>query len=129
MTDDRLKTISGLTKQLLQNIGEDPDRQGLEKTPERVAKAWNFLARGYDMTLDEVVGGACFDEDYDEMVTVKDIDYFSLCEHHLLPFFGKAHVSYIPDGRVIGLSKIPRIVDIPVLVSAKEAISTTPRLV
>lgn len=111
MTEDRLSNIEGLTKQLLESIGEDPTRQGLDKTPERVAKAWNFLARGYDLTLDEVVGDACFDEDYDEMVTVKDIDYFSLCEHHLLPFFGKAHVGYIPDGRVIGLSKIPRIVD------------------
>ena len=111
MTDDRLSSISSLTKQLLESIGEDPDRQGLEKTPERVAKAWNYLARGYDLTLDEVVGDACFEEYYDEMVTVKDIDYFSLCEHHLLPFFGQAHVGYIPDGRVIGLSKIPRIVE------------------
>ena len=111
MTDDRMSTISGLTRQLLESIGEDASRQGLEKTPERVAKAWNFLAGGYDLTLDDVVAGACFKEDYDELVTVKDIDYFSLCEHHLLPFFGKAHIGYIPDGRVIGLSKIPRIVD------------------
>lgn len=96
---------------LLREIGEDPDREGLVRTPERVALAWEYLARGYELRLEEVVGGACFEEKYDEMVTVKDIDFFSLCEHHLLPFFGKAHVGYIPDGKVIGLSKIPRIVE------------------
>ena len=103
--------LKALTKQLLVAIGEDPSREGLVRTPERVALAWEHLAGGYDLTLEEVVGGACFDEDYDEMVTVKDIDFFSLCEHHLLPFFGRAHVGYIPNGRVIGLSKIPRIVE------------------
>ena len=78
--------LKGLTRQLLAAIGEDPEREGLLRTPERVALAWEHLARGYDLTLEEIVGGACFDEDYDEMVTVKDIDFFSMCEHHLLPF-------------------------------------------
>ena len=103
--------IQDLIYQLLREIGEDPKREGLLRTPERVALAWEYLARGYDLRLEEVVGDACFEEEYDEMVTVKDIDFFSLCEHHLLPFFGKAHVGYIPDGRIIGLSKIPRIVE------------------
>jgi len=103
--------LKALIGQLLVSIGEDPQREGLVRTPERVALAWEHLARGYDLTLKDVVGGACFDEAYNEMVTVKDIDFFSMCEHHLLPFFGRAHVGYIPDGRVIGLSKIPRIVE------------------
>jgi GTP cyclohydrolase I len=111
MNDTAKNNIQDLIYQLLQEIGEDPKREGLIRTPERVAKAWEYLARGYDLSLDEIVGGACFEEQYDEMVTVKEIDFFSLCEHHLLPFFGKAHVGYIPDGRVIGLSKIPRIVE------------------
>jgi GTP cyclohydrolase I len=111
MNDTAKNNIQDLIFQLLQEIGEDPAREGLIRTPERVAKAWEYLARGYDLSLEEIVGGACFDEQYDEMVTVKEIDFFSLCEHHLLPFFGKAHVGYIPDGRVIGLSKIPRIVE------------------
>ncbi|MFB0515479.1 MAG: GTP cyclohydrolase I FolE [Candidatus Neomarinimicrobiota bacterium] len=103
--------IQDLIYQLLREIGEDPKREGLLRTPERVALAWEYLARGYDLRLEDVVGDACFEEKCDEMVTVKDIDFFSMCEHHLLPFFGKAHVGYIPDGRVIGLSKIPRIVE------------------
>jgi GTP cyclohydrolase I len=111
MNDTAKNNIQDLIHQLLQEIGEDPEREGLIRTPERVAKAWEYLARGYELSLEEVVGGACFEEQYDEMVTVKDIDFFSLCEHHLLPFFGKAHVGYIPDGKVIGLSKIPRIVE------------------
>ncbi|MFC1483758.1 GTP cyclohydrolase I FolE [Candidatus Neomarinimicrobiota bacterium] len=111
MNDTAKNNIQDLIYQLLQEIGEDPEREGLIRTPERVAKAWEYLARGYDLSLEEIVGGACFEEQYDEMVTVKEIDFFSLCEHHLLPFFGKAHVGYIPDGRVIGLSKIPRIVE------------------
>ena len=103
--------IEELTAELLREIGEDPGREGLIRTPTRVAKAWEYIAQGYDQTLEEVVGDACFEESVDEMVTVKDIDFFSLCEHHLLPFFGKAHIGYLPDGKVIGLSKLPRIVD------------------
>ncbi len=111
MNEKAKGSIQDLIYRLLREIGEDPDREGLVRTPERVALAWQYLARGYDLRLEDVVGGACFKEKYDEMVTVKDIDFFSLCEHHLLPFFGKAHVGYIPDGKVIGLSKIPRIVE------------------
>jgi GTP cyclohydrolase I len=111
MNEKAKGSIQDLIYRLLREIGEDPDREGLVRTPERVALAWEYLARGYELRLEDVVGGACFEEKYDEMVTVKDIDFFSLCEHHLLPFFGKAHVGYIPDGKVIGLSKIPRIVE------------------
>jgi GTP cyclohydrolase I len=111
MTEKNTSKIESLIKELLIEIGEDPTREGLVKTPERVAKAWQFLANGYEEDLESIINDAIFREDYDEMVTVKDIDFFSLCEHHLLPFFGKAHVSYIPNGKIIGLSKIPRIVD------------------
>jgi len=96
---------------ILAGIGEDPARDGLEKTPERVEKALRFLTQGYRQDAAEVINDALFKVDYDEMVIIKDIDVFSLCEHHLLPFFGKAHVAYIPDGRVMGLSKVPRLVD------------------
>lgn len=96
---------------LLQKIGEDPERQGLKRTPERVARMYAELTAGYNADPESLINDAIFDIDYDEMVTVKDIDFYSLCEHHLLPFFGKAHVAYIPKGKVIGLSKIPRIVE------------------
>ena len=111
MTNTELKKIEGLITELLILIGENPAREGIVRTPERVAKAWQFLAKGYKQDLSPIINNAIFKEDYDEMVTIKAIDFFSLCEHHLLPFFGKAYVAYIPDGKIIGLSKIPRIVD------------------
>ncbi|MBI1388305.1 MAG: GTP cyclohydrolase I FolE [bacterium] len=104
--------IAGFTRELLLSLGEDPGREGLAKTPGRVAEAWRFLASGYGMDVEAVVNDAIFQADADEMVIVSDIDFFSLCEHHLLPFFGKVHVGYIPDGRVLGLSKFPRLVDV-----------------
>ena len=104
--------MEDLVRQLLVELGEDPAREGLLATPRRVAKSLKFLTSGYDTDVDEVINKALFTVSYSEMVIVKDIDFFSLCEHHLLPFFGKCHVAYIPQGRVIGLSKIPRLVDI-----------------
>ena len=101
-----------LIEQLLAELGEDPSREGLLNTPKRVEKALKFLTSGYDADIDTVLNGALFTVDYSEMVIVKDIDFYSLCEHHLLPFFGKCHVAYIPSDKVIGLSKIPRIVDV-----------------
>jgi GTP cyclohydrolase IA len=101
-----------LYRELLTRIGEDPTRDGLLRTPERMEKSMAFLTRGYTMDVTEVLHGALFDVDYDEMVIVKDIEFFSQCEHHLLPFFGKAHIAYVPNGKVIGLSKIPRLVDV-----------------
>lgn len=106
-----IKKIEESTSLLLKEIGEDPDREGLIRTPNRVAKAWEFFSGGYRQDLGSIVNGAVFSEDYSEMIVVRDIEFFSLCEHHLLPFFGRAHVGYIPDGKIIGLSKIPRIVD------------------
>ena len=103
--------IEKLTKELVEAIGENPNREGLLKTPKRVSKAWKFFSQGYSQKIDDIINGAIFNEDSKDMVIVRDIEFFSLCEHHLLPFFGKAHVGYIPDGRVIGLSKIPRIID------------------
>lgn len=93
-------------------LGEDPTREGLAKTPERVAKAYQFLLHGYGMDPEEILTSALFEEDYSEMILVKDIEVYSLCEHHMLPFYGRAHVAYIPDGRIVGLSKIPRVVDV-----------------
>lgn len=101
-----------IIKNLLSEIGEDPKRQGLLNTPKRVAKAYEFLTSGYSKDIEKVLNNAIFDEKYDEMVVVKDIDFYSLCEHHMLPFFGKVHVAYIPNGKIVGLSKIPRIVDV-----------------
>jgi GTP cyclohydrolase I len=109
--EDFNRRIAELTRGLLQEIGEDPERDGLIRTPERVAKAWADLTSGYQMNVEDLLNGALFDVCYDEMVIVKDIEVFSLCEHHLLPFFGKAHVAYIPRDKVIGLSKTARLVD------------------
>ncbi len=95
----------------LELIGEDPDREGLKKTPQRVANALTWLTRGYDMNVRDVVGDAVFNENHSSMVMVRDIELYSLCEHHMLPFFGRAHIAYIPDGKIVGLSKLPRIVD------------------
>lgn len=106
-----LPAITNSVSQILQAIGEDPAREGLVRTPERVARAYQEILGGYQTDPVQLVNGALFNVDYDEMVIVKDIEYYSLCEHHLLPFFGRAHVAYVPKGRVIGLSKIPRIVD------------------
>ena len=103
--------IADLTKLLLKEIGEDPNREGLIKTPSRVSKAWSFFSRGYNQDVDEIINDAIFNEDAKDMVVVRDVEFFSLCEHHLIPFFGKAHVAYIPNGKVVGLSKIPRIID------------------
>ena len=103
--------IENLTKQLLEEIGEDPSREGLLKTPSRVSKAWSFFSRGYNQDLDKIINNAVFNEDATDMVVVRDVEFFSLCEHHLIPFFGRAHVAYLPNGKVIGLSKIPRIID------------------
>ena len=97
---------------LLAELGEDPSREGLERTPERVWRSLSYLTEGYRQDPFEVVGDAVFDEAYDEMVLVRDIEFYSLCEHHMLPFFGRAHVAYLPDGKVVGLSKIPRLVDV-----------------
>ena len=104
--------LQALVEQLLGLLGEDPTREGLLKTPERVAKALRFFTQGYQQDIEEVLNGALYSVKYDEMVVVRDIDFFSLCEHHLLPFYGKCHVAYIPNDRVVGLSKIPRLVEV-----------------
>ena len=107
----RLAEISGHFAPILKAIGEDPGREGLKKTPERVAKALQYLTHGYDLDPAAILRSAMFTEDYSQMVLVKDIEVYSMCEHHMLPFFGKAHVAYIPNGRIVGLSKVPRVVD------------------
>lgn len=109
--DEITERLAAVYRDVIKDLGEDPDREGLLKTPERVAKALQFLTKGYDQNPDEILKSALFHEDYSEMVIVKDIEVYSQCEHHLLPFFGKAHVAYIPNGTIVGLSKIPRIVD------------------
>lgn len=111
MTTKKRLSTKELIHRILLNIGEDPDRQGLIKTPKRVEAAYDYLTQGYKIKCADVLNGAIFNEKYDEMVLIKDIDVFSLCEHHLLPFYGKCHVAYLPKGKIIGLSKIPRIVD------------------
>ena len=108
---DTIEKLASHYKEILTLIGENPDRDGLLKTPERVAKAMQFFTHGYDMNPAEILKSAMFKEDYKQMVIVKDIEIYSLCEHHLVPFFGKAHVAYIPNGTIVGLSKIPRVVD------------------
>lgn len=117
LLDERVAVVSKdpteeYFREIIRSLGEDPARQGLDQTPHRVAKSLRYLTSGYHQDLDKVLNGALFDVAYDEMVIVKDIEIFSLCEHHLLPFFGRCHVAYIPDKKVIGLSKIPRLVDV-----------------
>ncbi len=107
-----ISSLSGHYHEILKEIGEKPERDGLLKTPERVAKAMLYLTQGYDLDAKEILSSAMFKEDYSQMVIVKDIEVYSMCEHHMLPFFGKAHVAYIPNGHVVGLSKIPRVVDV-----------------
>lgn len=109
--EENIKELSGIYYRVLELIGEDPEREGLKKTPERVAKAINFLTNGYSQNPCDIINSAKFREDYKQMVIVKDIDVYSMCEHHMLPFFGKAHVAYIPDGYITGLSKIARVVE------------------
>ncbi|MCE3294756.1 MAG: folE [Crocinitomicaceae bacterium] len=109
--DETTRKIADVYSGIISDIGEDPNREGLQKTPERVAKALQFLTHGYDLDPKKILESALFHEEYSEMVIVKDIEVYSLCEHHMLPFFGKAHIAYIPDGTIVGLSKIPRVVD------------------
>jgi len=104
--------FQSIVKRMLAELGEDPERDGLVRTPERVEKSMRWLTRGYGLSVYDAVGGAVFDEDHHNMVLVKDIEMYSLCEHHLLPFFGKVHVAYIPRGRIVGLSKLPRVVEV-----------------
>lgn len=112
MYDEKLTNkLAGHYEEIIHNLGEDTQREGLLKTPERVAKAMQFLTSGYKVNPDDLIKQAIFHEEYSEMVIVKDIDIYSMCEHHMLPFFGKAHIAYIPDGKIVGLSKIPRVVD------------------
>jgi GTP cyclohydrolase I len=110
--EQSIKAIAENYKNILGAIGEDPKREGLLKTPERAAKAMQYLTHGYDLNAEEILRSAMFKEDYSQMVIVKDIEVYSMCEHHLLPFFGKAHIAYIPNGHIVGLSKIPRVVDV-----------------
>jgi GTP cyclohydrolase I len=105
-------TFAGEVRKILEELGEDPDREGLVRTPERVEASLRWLTRGYALSVADVVGDAVFEESHESMIMVRDIELYSLCEHHMLPFFGRAHVAYIPDGRIVGLSKLPRIVEV-----------------
>ena len=109
--EEKTTSLSQHYKNVITDLGEDVTREGLEKTPERAAKAMQFLTHGYDLDPAEIIKSAMFTEDHNQMVVVKDIEVYSMCEHHMLPFFGKAHIAYIPNGKIVGLSKIPRIVD------------------
>lgn len=111
ITTDSVDSLAKSYREIIEDVNEDPDREGLLKTPERAAKAMKFLTKGYNENPDEIMLSAMFTEDYNEMVIVKDIELYSLCEHHLLPFYGKAHIAYIPNHHIVGLSKIPRVVD------------------
>ena len=110
--NQKIASIASHYSEILGHMGEDPEREGLLKTPERVAKALQYLTHGYDLDASEILRSAMFKEDYSQMVIVKDIEVYSMCEHHMLPFFGKAHIAYIPNGHIVGLSKIPRVVDV-----------------
>ena len=112
MNEDKRKKLEANTKNLLDLLGEDPSREGLVNTPKRVAKAWDFLTKGYNENLDDLINNAIFEGESKDMVIVKNIEFYSLCEHHMIPFYGKAHIGYIPDGKIIGLSKLARITDL-----------------
>jgi len=109
---DRMREFEDVIRRQLELVGEDPEREGLLKTPSRVAKSLSWLTRGYELNAAEVIGDAIFNENHENMVMVRDIELYSMCEHHMLPFFGRAHVAYIPDGKIVGLSKIPRVVEV-----------------
>ncbi len=112
MSNTEATSIKPQVRAIIEAMGEDPDRPGLQRTPERVEKAYRWMTRGYEMSVADVVGGGVFDESHENMILVRDIELYSMCEHHMLPFFGRAHVAYLPMGRIIGLSKLPRIVEI-----------------